>query len=46
VIEHGTRHLTDADRAALATYVLSQPAIENSVGRKDRKEQKSRGEFE
>lgn len=46
VIEHGTRHLTEADRAAIATYVLSLPAIENAVGRKERKEKKPRGEFE
>jgi cytochrome c553 len=32
-IEHGYRHLSDADCAAIAEYVLTLPPIENRVSR-------------
>ena len=46
VIENGTRHLAAADRAAIAAYVLSLPAVENAGGRKERGATKPRGEFD
>ena len=46
VIEHGTRHLTEADRQAIAAYVLSLPPVENTLKRADRKRSKRRGELE
>jgi mono/diheme cytochrome c family protein len=46
VVEHGTSHLGEADRTALATYVLSLPPVANPVGGGARKEKKARGEFE
>jgi mono/diheme cytochrome c family protein len=46
VVEHGTAHLTESDRLAVATYVRSLPPIHNPVTRADRRKSKSRGEFE
>ena len=34
LIDQGFRHLSDDDRAAIAEYVLSLPAIENAVARR------------
>ena len=46
VIEQGTRFLTEADRKAIATYVLSLPPVHNPVTRADRRGSKPRGEFD
>lgn len=32
-VEHGYKYLTDADRAAIAAYVMSLPPIEHQVGK-------------
>jgi mono/diheme cytochrome c family protein len=46
VIEHGTRYLGESDRLAIATYVLSLPAIRNPLARPEHTRPKPRGEFE
>ena len=33
LVEHGTKHLSDDDRAAIATYIKSLPAIANRIGK-------------
>ena len=45
VIDNGLTHLTEADRAAIATYVLSVPAIARRIS-KPSKGGKKRDEFE
>ncbi len=39
VVEQGYKYLTDADRAAIADYVMSLPAIDNRVPEKASKPQ-------
>lgn len=46
VVDHGTRYLTEEDRLAIATYVLSLPPVQNRVGRGERRPKRPRGEFE
>ncbi len=43
-IDHGLKYLTAADREALATYILSVPAVEHAV-RKQKKGGKKKDEF-
>ncbi len=37
MIEHSLKHLTKADRRAIAVYIFSRPAIENSLKREKKK---------
>lgn len=46
VIDHGTRHLDEADRLAIASYILALPPVHNAVSRSARKASAPRGEFE
>ena len=34
VIDSSTRHLTDQDRAAIATYLMSVPVVRNRIEKK------------
>jgi mono/diheme cytochrome c family protein len=44
VIDHGLKHLTRADRRAIAVYVLDQPPVEHAV-RKAKKKKKDDSEY-
>lgn len=44
VIDNGLKFLTPADRKAIATYVLAQPAVEHAV-RKAKKKKKDESEY-
>jgi mono/diheme cytochrome c family protein len=46
VVKEGTRHLTEGDRMAIGTYVLSLPAVSNRLERRERPRDTRRGEFE
>jgi mono/diheme cytochrome c family protein len=46
VVDESTRHLTAADREALATYLLSLPPIDNAVSKPEKKTKQPRGEFD
>lgn len=45
LIDHGLKHLTAADREALATYILSVPAVEHAVRKPKKKDGKKKDDF-